>query len=218
MKSIIRAICAASLGLLALQASARAEDTIEAIRSRGVLRIPGIINEDPYFNKDPRSGEWRGFAIEMARDIANTLGVKLEVVESSWPNSILDVQSGKADLALGVTATPGQILDPRVLYGDGHVHAFCGGAQERAFLADGFVQCDGQLRPHRRQHQPGKAGARAEVGQGQRFRRDQGFQLGTIQHVALPQVGQGASGHQIVPGVPVEQHIGIGLQLGQCFL
>jgi polar amino acid transport system substrate-binding protein len=28
------------------------------------------------------------------------------VVESSWPNSILDVQSGKVDLALGVTATP----------------------------------------------------------------------------------------------------------------
>ncbi|TQI76591.1 amino acid ABC transporter substrate-binding protein (PAAT family) [Bosea sp. AK1] len=110
MKSIIRAICAAGLGLLALQSSARAEDTIEAIRARGVLRIPGIINEDPYFNKDPRTGEWRGFAIEMARDIANTLGVKLEVVESSWPNSILDVQSGKADLALGVTATPQRSL------------------------------------------------------------------------------------------------------------
>lgn len=110
MKSIIRAICAAGLGLLTLQAPARAEDTIDAIRSRGVLRIPGIINEDPYFNKDPRSGEWRGFAIEMARDIANTLGVKLEVVESSWPNSILDVQSGKVDLALGVTATPQRAL------------------------------------------------------------------------------------------------------------
>ena len=73
MKSIIRAICAASLGLLALQASARAEDTIEAIRSRGVLRIPGIINEDPYFNKDPRSGEWRGFAIEMLERVHDVI-------------------------------------------------------------------------------------------------------------------------------------------------
>ena len=34
MKSIIRALCVAGLGLLALQTSARAEDTIEAIRSR----------------------------------------------------------------------------------------------------------------------------------------------------------------------------------------
>jgi polar amino acid transport system substrate-binding protein len=110
MKQVIRAFCVAGLALLALPGAARAEDTVDAVRARGVLRIPGIINEDPYFNKDPRTGEWRGFAIEMARDIANTLGVKLQVVESTWPNSILDVQSGKADLALGVTATPQRAL------------------------------------------------------------------------------------------------------------
>ncbi|MGO4736255.1 transporter substrate-binding domain-containing protein [Bosea sp. 2KB_26] len=110
MKQVVRAICAAGLSLLALSGTARAEDTVEAVRARGVLRIPGILNEDPYFNKDPRTGEWRGFAIEMARDIAKTLGVKLQVVESTWPNSILDVQSGKADLALGVTATPQRAL------------------------------------------------------------------------------------------------------------
>ncbi|MGO4669297.1 transporter substrate-binding domain-containing protein [Bosea sp. 2YAB26] len=110
MKQVLRAICAAGLSLLALSGTARAEDTVEAVRARGVLRIPGILNEDPYFNKDPRTGEWRGFAIEMARDIAKTLGVKLQVVESTWPNSILDVQSGKADLALGVTATPQRAL------------------------------------------------------------------------------------------------------------
>lgn len=89
---------------------AKAEDTVDAVRARGVLRIPGIINEDPYFNKDPRTGEWRGFAIDMAQDIAKTLGVKLQVIESSWPNSIIDVQSGKVDLAFGVTATPQRAL------------------------------------------------------------------------------------------------------------
>lgn len=104
----IGGILAVALALTA--APAKAEDTVDAVRARGVLRIPGILNEDPYFNKDPRTGEWRGFAVEMARDIAKTLGVKLEVVESSWPNSILDVQSGKADLAFGITATPQRAL------------------------------------------------------------------------------------------------------------
>jgi polar amino acid transport system substrate-binding protein len=103
------------LGALAVVASlsggaAQAQGTIEQIRARGVLKVPGILNEDPYFNKDPRTGEWRGFAIEMARDIAKTLGVKLEVTESSWANSILDVQSGKVDIALGITATPQRAL------------------------------------------------------------------------------------------------------------
>lgn len=80
--------------------------TIEEIRERGVLRIPGILNEVPYFNKDPRTGEWQGFVIDMASDIAKMLDVKLEVVESSWSNAILDVQSGKVDMAFAVTATP----------------------------------------------------------------------------------------------------------------
>ena len=99
-----------AVALALTTAPAKAEDMVDAIRARGVLRIPGILNEDPYFNKDPRTGEWRGFAVEMARDIAKTIGVKLEVVESSWPNSILDVQSGKADLAFGITATPQRAL------------------------------------------------------------------------------------------------------------
>jgi polar amino acid transport system substrate-binding protein len=99
-----------AVALALASAPAKAEDMVDAVRARGVLRIPGILNEDPYFNKDPRTGEWRGFAIEMARDIAKTIGVKLEVVESTWPNSILDVQSGKADLAFGITATPQRAL------------------------------------------------------------------------------------------------------------
>jgi polar amino acid transport system substrate-binding protein len=112
MKTIIKLILGAALGLAAAsQAGFAAEkSTIDQIRERGVLRVPGIINEDPYFNKDPRTGEWRGFAIDMARDVAATLDVKLEVVESSWANSILDVQSGKADIAFALTALPSRAL------------------------------------------------------------------------------------------------------------
>lgn len=115
MNGLTKFLCAAALalGLLPLAGSASAADvksTVDAIRERGVLRVPGILNEDPYFNKDPRTGEWRGFAIEMARDVAKTLGVKLEVVESSWANSILDVQSGKADIAFALTAVPTRAL------------------------------------------------------------------------------------------------------------
>ncbi len=99
----IGAVATMALSIVSTAASA---GTIEDIRARGVLRIPAILNEVPYFNKDPRSGEWKGFVIDMANDIAKTLGVKLEVVESSWANAILDVQSGKVDMAFAVTATP----------------------------------------------------------------------------------------------------------------
>ncbi len=103
-------LCGVAAMALTMATTAATAGTIEDIRARGVLRIPGILNEVPYFNKDPRTGEWQGFVIDMANDIATTLDVKLEVVESSWANAILDVQSGKVDMAFAVTATPKRAL------------------------------------------------------------------------------------------------------------
>lgn len=108
LTTILAAACVA-MGMAAAPAVAQ-QSTIDQIKERGVLRVPAILNEDPYFNKDPRTGEWRGFVIDMAGDIAATLGVELEVVESTWANSILDVQSGKADIALALTALPTRAL------------------------------------------------------------------------------------------------------------
>lgn len=108
--NLFKKICGAAAVALSLVAGAAQAGTIDEIRQRGVLRIPGILNEVPYFNKDPRTGEWKGFVIDMANDIAKTLDVKLEVVESSWANAILDVQSGKVDMAFAVTATPARAL------------------------------------------------------------------------------------------------------------
>ncbi len=105
------AACVALVMLALSVAPAMAQQTtVDEIRSRGVLRMAGILGEDPYFSKDPRTGEWRGFAIEMGRDMASELGVELEVVESSWANSILDVQSGKVDVAFALTALPKRAL------------------------------------------------------------------------------------------------------------
>ena len=109
--TFLKKLCSVVAMTLAIGAASAAvgtasAGTIEEIRARGVLRIPGILNEVPYFNKDPRTGEWQGFVIDMASDIAKMLDVKLEVVESSWSNAILDVQSGKVDMAFAVTATP----------------------------------------------------------------------------------------------------------------
>lgn len=112
LRGIVAAAAVAAVASIAA-GPAIAQDgksTIDQIKERGVLRVPAILNEDPYFNKDPRTGEWRGFVIDMAGDIAKTLGVELEVVESTWANSILDVQSGKADIALALTALPTRAL------------------------------------------------------------------------------------------------------------
>jgi polar amino acid transport system substrate-binding protein len=110
MKMLKTILAGAAIALGLISGAAQAQSTVDEIKARGVLRVPGILNEVPYFSKDPRTGEWKGFVIDMAGDIAKTLDVKLEVVESSWANAILDVQSGKVDMAFAVTATPTRAL------------------------------------------------------------------------------------------------------------
>lgn len=109
-KRLLAGLMAVAALALTVPAASAQQATVDQIRERGVLRMAGILNEDPYFSKDPRTGEWRGFAVEMGKDMANELGVKLEVVESSWANSILDVQSGKVDVAFALTALPKRAL------------------------------------------------------------------------------------------------------------
>lgn len=101
---------AAAATALTLGSAAGAQSTIDQIRERGALRVAGIPTEAPYFVRDARTGEWSGFVVEMAADMASVLGVDLEMVESSWANSILDVQSGRVDLAFALTALPTRAL------------------------------------------------------------------------------------------------------------
>ena len=66
--NIISKICGvAAMALSLLGGTAASAGTIDDIRSRGVLRIPAILNETPYFNKDPRTGEWSARMLELLR-------------------------------------------------------------------------------------------------------------------------------------------------------
>src|SRR6185437_12900287 len=91
-------------------AQAAADNTLDRIRANKVLRIAVLPGELPYFNKDLASGTWSGFSIEGANDIAKLLDVKLEYTESTYGNSILDLQSNKIDLGFALNPTPQRAL------------------------------------------------------------------------------------------------------------
>jgi polar amino acid transport system substrate-binding protein len=91
-------------------AQAQADNTLDRIRTDKVLRIAVLPGELPYFNKDLASGAWSGMCIEMANDIAKLLDVKLEYTESTYGNSILDLQSNKIDLGFALNPTPQRAL------------------------------------------------------------------------------------------------------------
>ena len=86
------------------------KSTLQRIQSTKKLRIAVVANQEPYFKKNLSSGEWTGFCLAMARDIAEQLDVKLETLESTWGNSVLDLQANKVDMAFGLNPTPKRAL------------------------------------------------------------------------------------------------------------
>ncbi len=91
-------------------AQTAAENTLDRVRAAKVMRIAVLPGELPYFNKDLATGNWSGFCLEMANDIAKLLDVKLEYVESTYGNSILDLQANKIDVGFALNPTPQRAL------------------------------------------------------------------------------------------------------------
>ena len=102
---------AALASTLTSPASAQgADNTLDRIRASKVLRIAVLPGELPYFSRDLATGTWSGFSIEMANDIAKLLDVKLEYTESTYGNTVLDLQSNKIDLGFALNPTPQRAL------------------------------------------------------------------------------------------------------------
>jgi len=94
--------------LLASEARAQGApgSTIDRIKDTKTLRIAALPGEAPYFNKDIATGAWSGMCIDMANDIAKVFNAKVDYLESTYGNSVLDLQSDKIDLAFALNPTP----------------------------------------------------------------------------------------------------------------
>jgi polar amino acid transport system substrate-binding protein len=97
----------------AMSSPARAdgpESTFERVTRTKVLRITALPGEAPYYYKDIATGEWSGACVDMAKSIAAVWDAKLEYVESTYGNSVLDLQTNKVDLAFALNPTPARAL------------------------------------------------------------------------------------------------------------
>jgi polar amino acid transport system substrate-binding protein len=121
------AIPASSLaGASALAQAPAGESTFDRIRGTKVLRAAALPGELPYFKKDLTTGEWSGMAVEMCKDIAKVMDAKVEWLESTYGNSVLDLQANKIDLAFALNPSPPRALvidftHPIFLHGFGMV-------------------------------------------------------------------------------------------------
>ena len=70
----------------------QAASTWQQIKQRGELRI-GVTPGEPWYFKDPASGQWSGIGYAMGQQIAKDLGVKLVPVETTWGNAVAAIQA-----------------------------------------------------------------------------------------------------------------------------
>jgi polar amino acid transport system substrate-binding protein len=82
----------------------QATSTWQQIKQRGELRI-GVTPGEPWYFKDPMSGQWSGIGYRMGQQIAKDLGVKLVPVETTWGNSVAAIQANQIDVMFVLDAT-----------------------------------------------------------------------------------------------------------------
>jgi len=103
---------AAGLGGLLLGLGAASADQASAwseIMGAKKLVVCAVPAYQPYSWKDS-DGNWKGFAIDMAKDVANSLHVEPSFVETSFKTVVLDLQSDKCNVFFGFNATPERAL------------------------------------------------------------------------------------------------------------
>lgn len=102
---VMLAVALTMLGFSGLSQQAQASK-VEDIQSRGYLLVGSTGDYKPmsYLNKE--TGEYEGFDAEATALLAQSLGVKIQYVPTTWSTLTADTLAGKFDLAMcGITRT-----------------------------------------------------------------------------------------------------------------
>jgi cyclohexadienyl dehydratase len=92
--------------LLLLPFSAHAESSLNKILSSGELKVGTTGDWDPMTMKDPATNKYVGFDIDVMRELAKDMGVKVTFVPTEWKTIVSGITSGRYDISTSVTKTP----------------------------------------------------------------------------------------------------------------
>jgi ABC-type amino acid transport substrate-binding protein len=100
MRRIALALLAALALAMPAAAQAPAASTLDRVKSAGVLRAC-FAQVSPEAYKDARSGEWRGVFVDLTRELAEWMRVRMEIVEVQWPTIVPSLRRGDCDMVGG---------------------------------------------------------------------------------------------------------------------
>lgn len=92
---------AAALLIAANVAHAQQASRLDEIIKRGSLRVGMTGDYLPFTSLDKATQTFRGFDVDMAEQLGKALGVKVEYVQTAWPQLTRDFEADKFDIAMG---------------------------------------------------------------------------------------------------------------------
>lgn len=85
--------------LLAFVPNLHAQKRLNEMTQRGVLRV-GMTGEQPPFNLEDKNGKLIGYEVNLAELLAESMGLKLELIRIPFNDLIPSLQQGKIDLIM----------------------------------------------------------------------------------------------------------------------
>ncbi|MFG2554061.1 transporter substrate-binding domain-containing protein [Streptomyces sp. NPDC048581] len=79
----------------------RPSTLLDKVPERGVLRVCTTGDYRPFSHLDPATKSYTGIDIDMAKNLATTLGVKPRFVATTWAKLMDDLTAGKCDISMG---------------------------------------------------------------------------------------------------------------------
>ena len=107
-------VCA--LALAAPAAALAEDDKLEQILEAGELRVCHA-DYIPYNFKDPASNTWQGTGVDLAENLAETMGVELSHVDATWATVVQSIVTDKCDISVAATYITPERAE-KVLYTD----------------------------------------------------------------------------------------------------
>lgn len=92
---------AAALALALLVPAFAQADVLDDVVARGVLRVGTTGDYKPFSFSNPVTQRFEGMDIDLAADLAQSLGVRLELVPTTWGKLMPDLQAGRFDIGMG---------------------------------------------------------------------------------------------------------------------
>lgn len=80
-----------------------ADDELSQIQESGVLKV-GVEGTYPPYTYHDEDGELTGFDVEVAKAIADKLGVEADFTESAWDSLLAGIDSGRLDTVINAVS------------------------------------------------------------------------------------------------------------------